>query len=81
MLVLTRRVNEAIMIGEDVVVRVIGVRGRGGRAAVKLGIDAPSDTKILREEVETEVANEMMQAKDPVINIDDFETELAQKFD
>ena len=34
MLVLSRRVGEAILIGDDIVVRVIEVRGRGPRAAV-----------------------------------------------
>jgi len=46
MLVLSRRVGEAILIGDDIVVRVIEVRGRGPRAAVKLGIEAPLGTKV-----------------------------------
>ncbi len=47
MLVLTRRVNERIMIGDDVVVTVLEVRGD----QVRIGIDAPRDVKVFREEV------------------------------
>jgi carbon storage regulator len=47
MLVLTRRVNERIVIGDDVTVTVLEVRG----AQVRLGIEAPRDVKVFREEV------------------------------
>ena len=62
MLVLTRRINEAVVVGNEVVVRVLEVRGTGPKASVKLGIEAPKGTKILREEVEKEVAEEMSRA-------------------
>ncbi|TVR47983.1 MAG: carbon storage regulator [Planctomycetota bacterium] len=48
MLVLTRKVDEAIHIGNDVVVRVLGVEKNG---QVKLGISAPRQLRILREEL------------------------------
>lgn len=47
MLILTRRPNEAIMIGNDVVVTVLRVNGNH----VSLGIKAPTRTPIWREEV------------------------------
>ena len=47
MLLLTRRTGEAIIIGDDVDVTVLGVKGN----QVKIGIDAPGDIVILREEV------------------------------
>ena len=47
MLVLTRRVNERIVIGDNVVVTVLEVRGE----QVRLGIEAPRDVKVFREEV------------------------------
>lgn len=78
MLVLSRRVGEAIVIGDDIVIRVTEVRGRSSRAVVKLGIEAPHGTKILREEVEIEIAKEMMEAKDPVLDIDCLENELNE---
>jgi carbon storage regulator CsrA len=46
-LVLTRKVNERIVIGDDVVVTVLEVRGD----QVRLGIEAPRDVKVFREEV------------------------------
>ena len=47
MLVLTRRAGESIMIGSDVAVRVIEVRGD----VVRLGVDAPREVQVHREEV------------------------------
>jgi len=47
MLVLTRRVNERIVIGDDITVTVLEVRGD----QVRLGIEAPRDVKVFREEV------------------------------
>ena len=47
MLVLTRRANQSIMIGEDVVVTVLEVRGD----QVRLGIVAPREIEVHREEV------------------------------
>lgn len=79
MLVLSRRLGEAIVIGGDIVIRVVGVRGRGSKASVKLGIEAPLGAKILREEVEIEIAKEMMQAKDSVLDMDRLQSELIEK--
>ncbi len=47
MLVLSRKKNETILIGEDVVVKVIST----GRGKVKLGIDAPTSVRVLRGEL------------------------------
>lgn len=47
MLVLSRRVGERLMIGDDIVVTVIEVRGDG----VRLGIDAPREVRVHRAEV------------------------------
>ncbi|HEX9502857.1 MAG TPA: carbon storage regulator [Patescibacteria group bacterium] len=54
MLVLKRRVGEVIFIGEDIRIVVLGIEG----AKVKIGIDAPNDVAIIREElVKEEVSN------------------------
>ncbi len=55
MLVLTRRANQSIMIGADIVVTVLEVRGD----QVRIGIDAPRSVSVHREEVfrELEAAN------------------------
>ncbi|MDR1238655.1 MAG: carbon storage regulator CsrA [Treponema sp.] len=47
MLILSRKVNEKIMIGDNVSVSVIEVRGD----QVRLGVDAPRDVKVFRQEV------------------------------
>ncbi|MFP5345496.1 MAG: carbon storage regulator CsrA [Actinomycetes bacterium] len=47
MLVLTRRAGESVVIGDEVVVTVIEVRGE----VVRLGIDAPRSIKVHREEI------------------------------
>ncbi|WP_343892603.1 carbon storage regulator CsrA, partial [Curtobacterium herbarum] len=52
MLVLTRKVGERILIGDDIVITVLDSRGDG----VRIGIDAPRGVKIQREEVVRAVA-------------------------
>ena len=47
MLILTRKVGESIMIGEDVEVKVLGIRA----GQIKIGIEAPKDLKVHREEI------------------------------
>ncbi|QXH74845.1 carbon storage regulator CsrA [Pseudomonas atacamensis] len=47
MLILTRKIGEAIDIGEDVKVTVLGVAGQ----QVKLGVSAPDHVKVHREEI------------------------------
>ncbi|MET4782753.1 carbon storage regulator CsrA [Glaciihabitans sp. UYNi722] len=47
MLVLTRKAGERIVIGDDIVVTILDVRGDG----IRIGIDAPKGVKIQREEV------------------------------
>jgi carbon storage regulator len=52
MLVLTRKADEALIIGDTVVVKVLSVRGN----KVSLGIEAPKDVKVLRGELEVHEA-------------------------
>jgi carbon storage regulator len=54
MLILTRRVGETLMIGNDVTVTVVGVQG----TQVRLGIGAPKDLAVHREEVYERVKRE-----------------------
>jgi carbon storage regulator len=47
MLVLTRSQNESIIIGDDIKITILGTKGQD----VKIGIEAPEDVKIWREEI------------------------------
>lgn len=47
MLILTRRVGETVMIGEDVTVTVLGVKG----TQVRIGVNAPREVAVHREEI------------------------------
>jgi len=54
MLILTRKVGEAIMIGENIVVKVLGVRS----GQVKIGIEAPRDLPVHRQEIFERIKSE-----------------------
>jgi len=58
MLVLTRKVDECVMIGDDVEVMVVGLEGD----QVKIGIEAPRDIPIHRKEVYEEIQQENIAA-------------------
>ena len=47
MLILTRRINESLVIGDDVTVTILGVKGN----QVRIGVDAPRDVSVNREEL------------------------------
>ena len=55
MLVLTRKVDERITIGDDIELVVVGIDTRGGR--VRLGIDAPADIEIHRKGSEVKASD------------------------
>jgi carbon storage regulator len=58
MLVLTRKIGESIKINEDVKITVIDVKGKN----IRLGIEAPRETKIYREEVFLSIKEENKSA-------------------
>lgn len=58
MLVLVRRPDEAIRIGDDVRIVVMEIRGRNGQLYVRLGIDAPKEVPVHREEVWEDIQRE-----------------------
>jgi len=58
LLILTRKLGESITIGDDIKVSVLGVRGR----QVRLGIDAPSNVVVHREEIYVKVQAENRKA-------------------
>ena len=52
MLILSRRKEESIMIGDDIEVKIVGIRGRN----VRLGIEAPHQVSVHRREVYVRIA-------------------------
>jgi carbon storage regulator len=59
MLILTRRVGETLMIGDEVTVTVLGVKGN----QVRIGVNAPKDVSVHREEIYERIKNEQQEAK------------------
>ena len=61
MLILTRRVGETVVIGDSIQVTVLGVKGR----QVRLGISAPKDVAVHREEIFERIQRELPENNRP----------------
>ncbi|MCD6044897.1 MAG: carbon storage regulator [Gammaproteobacteria bacterium] len=59
MLILTRRIGESIVIGDNIIIRVLDVKGQ-----VKLGIEAPREIEVHREEIYAKIHEEWSEEKD-----------------
>ena len=65
MLVLSRRVGESVVVGDDIAITVLEVRGD----IVRIGIDAPRDVKVHRAELLAELEQTNQQAASPTDDI------------
>jgi len=61
MLILTRKIGESLIIGDDVEVTVLGTKGN----QVRIGIDAPKDVSVHRKEIYDKIEAEKQETAQP----------------
>ena len=66
MLILTRRIGETLMVGDDVTITVLGVKGN----QVRIGVNAPKEVAVHREEIYQRIQNEKV-GDDPEVESSD----------
>ena len=70
MLILTRRIGETVVVGDDVFITILGIKGN----QIRLGFDAPDHVSIHRQEIYLKVQEEKTKLLDSVdtVNSDDI---------
>lgn len=59
MLILTRRIGESVMIGDEVKISVLGIKGN----QIRLGVSAPLEVAVHREEIYQRIQDELVQGQ------------------
>lgn len=76
MLVLTRKTGEGIIIGDDISIKIVEMKG----GTVRIGIDAPTDKKIYRQEVYDRIVSENKDAANwTMVDLDSLSDNLITK--
>ena len=68
MLILSRKINEKIIIGEDVSITIIEIRGD----QVKIGVEAPKSIKVFRQEIYEAIQKENKAAATSQVSMDNL---------
>ena len=71
MLILTRRIGETLMIGNDISITVLGVKG----GQVRIGVDAPKEVAVHREEIFERISAKQGEGPDSPAMQDSSETD------
>jgi carbon storage regulator CsrA len=71
MLVLTRKVQEQIKVGDNITITIIRVKGQ----SVRVGIEAPRDVRVMRSELSADLAGELTHETDASDALSDEETQ------
>ncbi|NLM00449.1 MAG: carbon storage regulator CsrA [Treponema sp.] len=66
MLILSRKVNEKIKIGNDITLTIIEIKGE----QIKVGVEAPKSVKVFRQEVYDAIQRENIAASNVSVNVD-----------
>ena len=74
MLILTRKIDESIVIADDITVTVLEISGE----RVKIGIDAPRSVTILRHELQEQVRQENIEAAAAAADLGDVARQLKE---
>lgn len=75
MLILSRKLDEKIKIGEEITLTIIEIRGD----QVKIGIDAPQNVKVFRQEIFNAIQSQNLAAADSTTNLSDIGKLLMEK--
>ncbi len=68
MLILTRKLGESVVIGDDIKITVVGI----GRQQVKLGVDASRNVIVHREEIYNRIKEENKLSSSSIMNLSSF---------
>jgi carbon storage regulator len=76
MLVLSRKVGEGFLIGDDITVKIVEIKG----GAIRIGIDAPRDRKIYRQEVFDKIREQNVAAAQwDDLDLDDLSSRITTR--